>query len=204
MTKIKICGITNLEDAEAAVELGADALGFIFYPKSPRYIDTTRAGEIIASLPPFITAVGVFVDQDKPFIDRAVKECRLDAVQLHGNETAAFCASMGKKVIKGVRIKSEADLLPLGDYRVEAILLDSCRGEDYTLPTSPFDWDLAIKAKGLGKIILAGGLDENNVAEAIERVRPYAVDVCSGIEIKPGKKDIGKMKKFIEEVRNIG
>ncbi|MBU2591423.1 MAG: phosphoribosylanthranilate isomerase [Nitrospinota bacterium] len=204
MTKIKICGITNLADAEAAIEFGADALGFIFYSKSPRCIDTIKAKEIIASLPPFITTVGVFVNHDKTFIDKIVKECGLGVVQLHGNETADFCSSIEKKVIKGVRIKSAADLTHLAGYKVDAILIDSCRREDYTLPTSPFDWDLAIKVKSLGRIILAGGLNEDNVAEAIKRVAPYAVDVCSGIEKEPGKKNIDKMKKFIQEVRNIG
>lgn len=204
MTKIKICGITNLADAEAAIEFGADALGFVFYPKSPRCLDTVKAGEIIASLPPFITTVGVFVNQDKPFIDRIVKECGLDVVQLHGNETPDLCSSIEKKVIKGVRIKSGADLTHLAGYRVDAFLLDSCRSEDYTLPTSTFDWEMAVKAKGLGRIILAGGLKAENIAGAVKRVHPYAVDVCSGIEKEPGKKDMDKMKKFIQKVRNIG
>ena len=203
MVKVKICGITNHKDAEAACLYGADVLGFVF-AKSPRAITPEKAKDIIAKLPPYVVTVGVFVDEKKGKVLKIARECRLDLLQLHGNESPAYCKRLNKyyKIIKSVRVGGPADLKGLGRYAVDAFLLDSCVKGKSGGTGVRFDWALAVKAKKYGKpVILAGGLDAGNVGPAIKKVRPYAVDACSRLEAAPGRKDRGRMKKFIEKVK---
>ena len=201
-TRIKVCGITNLEDARAAADLGADALGFIFVPDTPRYIEPEAAKRIIRDLPPFITTVGVFADVPPEVILRTVSTCGLNAVQLHGCETPEYCSEInGPKLIKAFRVKDGNSLSTIPAYRVSAYLLDTYVKGKKGGTGEMFNWDLAIEAKKYGRIIVAGGLTPENVAQAIRRVRPYAVDVGSGVEARPGKKDHSKVKAFIENVK---
>jgi phosphoribosylanthranilate isomerase len=197
MTRVKICGITNLEDALFAAETGADALGFVFYAKSPRCIAPDRAREIILRLPPFVAKVGVFVNEELDRMREIMAHCHLDYAQLHGDETPEQVTVLAPRAIKAVRVRSAADVERLSDYRAAAYLLDAYH------PTKPggtgetWDWELAAVAKQYGPIILAGGLTPDNVATAIQRVHPYAVDVSSGVEAAPGIKDHQKVQRFI-------
>ena len=202
MVKIKICGITNLEDALLAAELGADALGFIFYPKSPRKVAPETAREIIAQLPPFVASVGVFVDEAAAVVEDLAAKVRLDWVQLHGQESPEYCRSLGRKVIKVFRIKDENSLRLLADYQgaAQAMLLDTYKKGQVGGTGEVFDWHLAREAKPYGRIILAGGLTPANVAQAIEVAQPAAVDAASGTEAAPGKKDPAKLRAFFKAV----
>ncbi len=202
MVKVKICGITNLEDALYAADCGADALGFIFYPKSPRFVEITRAKEIISKLPPFITNVGVFVNESIENIVNIVHECNINIVQLHGDETPEYCSKVPMKVIKAIRIKDEDSLKQIAEYKTSTFLLDAYSEDSYGGTGKIFNWNLAIKAKGYGRIILSGGLTHDNVREAIEKFKPYGVDVSSGVEEREGKKDKEKVKEFIKRVRS--
>lgn len=202
MVKVKICGITNLVDALFACEFGADALGFIFYKKSPRYISPLNVGKIIAKLPPFTTTVGVFVNELPDTINMIVNDTGLNVVQLHGDEPVEFVKVIDSPVIKAVRIKNEMDVKLLANYSVTAFLLDSLT-KSYGGSGKTFDWKIAKKAKKFGKIILSGGLTPSNVVEAIRMVSPYGVDVSSGVESEPGKKDKKKVKDFIRVVREL-
>jgi phosphoribosylanthranilate isomerase len=198
-TKIKICGMTDLNDALLAVELGADALGFIFYSKSPRYIDVSAAANICNELPPFVAKVGVFVDELEYEIEKALNECLLTALQFHGEEPPGFCQKFAAKSIKAVRMRGEESLRAAAEYDVDALLLDTYTDESRGGTGKTFDWSLAVKAKEIGlPIILSGGLTTVNVQEAVRRVRPYAVDVASGVEREPGRKDPEKLRRFIE------
>ncbi len=203
MTKIKICGITNLSDALAAVELGVDALGFVFYKPSPRYVKPDTAQKIIAALPAFISMVGVFVDEESELINQITDYCKLDLAQLHGHESPVFCEQIKADTIKAIRIRDRLSLIDIDKYPVKAVLLDSYHKDKIGGTGEVFNWDLAIDAKKYAKIILAGGLDAHNIKQAIDTVRPYAVDVSSGIEQEPGKKDIKKMWAFIESIRRF-
>ncbi|OQX52817.1 MAG: hypothetical protein B5M48_04685 [Candidatus Omnitrophica bacterium 4484_213] len=201
MTKVKICGITNREDALKAVELGVDALGFIFAP-SPRRVESKQVKEIIKKLPPEIIKVGVFVDASLKEAGKISKDCCLDALQLHGRETPAYCDELKKissaKLIKTFHLREEKDLQEISDYNLEIICLDSYTQERMGGTGKVFNWDLAKRVKRFNKkIILSGGLNPDNVQEAITEVQPYMVDVCSGVEKKPGKKDEQLMKEFI-------
>jgi phosphoribosylanthranilate isomerase len=203
-TKIKICGITNLPDARLAVELGADALGFIFYPKSPRYIKVPAAADICHALPPFVTKVGVFVDELEFEIEKALSECLLNALQFHGDEPPGFCQKFPAKSIKAIRVRDEDSLRAAAEYDVDALLFDTYTDAERGGTGKTFDWSLAVKAKEMlaPPIILSGGLTTGNVQEAIRKVRPYAVDVSSGVEREPGKKDPEKLRRFIELARS--
>jgi phosphoribosylanthranilate isomerase len=205
MIKIKICGITNLEDAEAAIDLGADALGFVFYQKSPRSISPAEAASIISKLPPFISTIGVFVDESPGEIQKIVEKTGSGIVQLHGNEPPESCR-MPVKIIKGIRVESIESLEPLAIYRdlVSAFLLDTYAPHTPGGTGQVFNWEIAIQAKKFGRVILAGGLNPENISEAVSLVKPYAVDVSSGIELNKGKKDHQKMKLFIERARASG
>ena len=202
MVRIKICGITNLEDALLAAELGADALGFIFYAKSPRKVDAETARAIIAQLPPFVAAVGVFVDEAAAVVQELAARVGLDWVQLHGQESPEYCRKLGRRVIKSFRIQDEDSLRLLGDYQgaAQALLLDTYKKGQVGGTGEVFDWELARQAKAYGPIVLAGGLTAANVAQAIKTAQPQAVDVASGVEAAPGKKDPEKLRAFFRAV----
>lgn len=200
MVKIKICGITNLEDAKAAIEFGADALGFVFYNKSPRAISPDNARSIISSLPPFTSTVGVFVDEDNTSIEEIASYAGLNVIQLHGDEPPQACR-LRKKVIKAIRVKELADIESLKSYSsVSAFLLDAYAPDSYGGTGQIFNWDIAVEAKKFGNIILAGGLNHTNIENAIRTVKPYGIDVATGVEgIRKGKKDLLKLKQFLEK-----
>jgi len=204
MVRVKVCGITNSDDAFRAVELGADALGFIFYKGSKRYIDPRDAHPIISSLPPFVSSVGVFVNQAPDEIKEAVETSGVDTVQLHGDETPEFCTLLPYKLIKAVRVKDTVNTEEVELYPVLAILFDKHTDEMYGGTGKSFDWG-ALKGIAISKkVILSGGLTPENVSRAIETVRPYGVDVSTGVEDSPGRKNHMKMRKFIEAVKNGG
>lgn len=201
-TKIKICGITNIEDAQAAVEFGADALGFIFYKKSKRYIDPQVAAKIISSLPPFLAKVGVFVNQSMEEIAQIREAAGINAAQLHGDEAPEFVSSISFETIKAIRVKDETDLDKVAQYSAQAILFDTYSDKQYGGTGKSFDWGILKDFSHTKHIILSGGLNPENVLDAVTIVRPYAVDVSSGVEAQPGKKDHTKIKKFIEAIKN--
>ena len=203
MAKVKICGITNLEDALFAAGRGADALGFVFFNESPRYIDPARAGEIIAALPPFISTVGVFADAEENFVKYAVNESGVGILQFHGSEGPAYCSSFGMPYLKAFKIRGMESLDALKDYPdAAAFLLDTYSEKEMGGTGVAFNWDIAVAARPFGRIILAGGLDPDNVAEAVRKVGPYAVDVSSGVEAAKGKKDPEAVRKFISAAGN--
>lgn len=200
---VKICGITNLEDASLAVELGAAALGFIF-AASPRQITPQKARDIVKTIPPFVKTVGVFVDEQPAAIKKMIHYCGLDLVQLHGNESPDLCNQLMPHAIKAFRIKDGACLKTGRLYfgKVRALLLDSYSKQKAGGTGKTFDWRLAIEIKKLGiPVILAGGLDPSNIDQAIRTVKPYAVDINSGVEERPGKKNFSLMKALMEKVR---
>ena len=203
--KIKICGITNLEDAEAAVAAGADALGFVFYAQSPRYIEPAVAKRIIAQLPPFVLSIGVFVNHDQESIRNLVDECRLAFAQLHGDETPTFCESLGRPVLRALRLHDRGSLLALAEYKgrmgVKGFVVDAYSSEAYGGTGQTVDWSLAREVAHAAPILLAGGLTPGNVQEAIQHVHPYGVDISSGVEEHPGKKDHEKIRAFTQAVR---
>ena len=201
MIKIKICGITHIEDALAAEEFGADAIGFNFYRKSPRYIAPEKAAEIIGQMPPFILPVGIFVNEREERIREIQEMTCLQALQFHGDETPEFCQRFGNRVIKAFQVKDKESLKNMGHYRVSAYLLDSYRDGMRGGTGTTFDWHLAVVAKTFGRVILAGGLNPENIAEAVKLVQPYGVDVAGGVERDKGVKDHVKMRRFISEVR---
>jgi phosphoribosylanthranilate isomerase len=202
MVRIKICGITNLEDARSAASLGAHALGFIFYTKSPRVVRPDAAREIIKNLPPLVMTVGVFVDEEAAVVRGVAETAGLDWVQLHGQESPEYCRTLGRRLIKGFRIKDASSLSLLPDYRdsVQTFLLDTYKAGTAGGTGETFDWALARQAGESGPIILAGGLNPANVAQAIKAARPAAVDVASGVEAAPGRKDPEKLRAFFKAV----
>lgn len=197
--RVKICGITSAADALAAVAAGADALGFMFYPPSPRYLTVEAARAITRELPPFVARVGVFVDADEDRIVETVKRVGLDTVQLHGNESPEFAARLtGCRVVKAMRMEGPSALERLAGFREFAWLLDSYVAGSFGGTGQTFNWDLACEAvRRGGQVILAGGLTVDNVARAVAAVGPYAVDVSSGVEMSPGRKDPAKVRDFI-------
>ena len=196
--KVKVCGIADLLDAVAAVELGADALGFIFAP-SPRRISPERAKRIAEALPPFVCKVGVFVDEDPEEILRVKEFCGLDLVQLHGDESPELCARLWPAVIKTFTLRNLPPSEKLSEYRARAFLIDREKGGGEPLEEI---WKAAAELAERERVILAGGLGPENVGRAIEAVRPFGVDVASGVEMKPGKKDFFKLQAFFEAVRD--
>jgi len=199
--KIKICGMTSARDAAYAADLGADAVGLIFFKKSPRAVTEAQARKILDGLPPLVHRVGVFVNESAERINRLVDRLKLDRVQLHGEESPAFCKTIRAQVFKAVRVQNADSLKGLNRYPVRGFLLDAFHPAHYGGTGEVFDWRLALRAKKAGPVILAGGLTPENVAEAIERVRPYGVDVCSGVEKRPGRKDYDKLRAFFDAVR---
>jgi phosphoribosylanthranilate isomerase len=204
---VKICGITNIEDAHAAVDAGAHALGFVFHRKSPRCVEPEAAKRVIAALPPFVLAVGVFVNEDAKRVRDIMDACGLSMAQLHGDETAAYCESLGRPVLRALRLRGPADLLAMAEYRGRAVvrgfLVDAYSDSAYGGTGHVADWTLAAEAAKAVPVVLAGGLTAGNVADAIRRVRPYGVDVSSGVEREPGKKDHAKVAAFIEAARLV-
>lgn len=200
--RVKICGITRLEDARDAVAAGADALGFMFYAGSPRHVTVEAAEAICRGLPPFISKVGVFVDAELGRIHEVATRCRLDAVQLHGRESPEFCARCERPVIRAFRVRGEETIAGLEAYRTSAWLLDSYVAGQAGGTGATFNWELAAVAVGLGRpVILAGGLTPENVAAAVCQVRPYAVDVSSGVETAPGRKDPASIRAFVSAAK---
>ena len=201
--RVKICGVTSIADAVAAVETGADALGFMFYERSPRYITLDVASAIKNALPPFVIRVGVFADATENAI-RSASLCGLNALQFHGNEPPEFLKRFSPTTtIKAFRIQNAASLALLPTYNTSAWLLDSYTPAQLGGTGNTFNWDLAFQARKLGRpIILAGGLTPENVADAVRKVRPYAVDVSSGVESAPGKKDPAKVAAFIQAAKS--
>jgi phosphoribosylanthranilate isomerase len=199
---VKICGITNLADATQASEAGADALGFIFYDQSPRSITVAAAAAIARSLPPFIVKVGVFVDAEEELVYNAIAECQLNLLQFHGAESPAYCRQFGLMSMKAFRIRDAESLAQMPSYQTDSWLLDAYSADKPGGTGERFNWDLAIKAQKLGRpIFLAGGLTPENVGDAVRRVRPYGVDVSSGVEAVPGRKDHTKVKAFIHAAK---
>ncbi|MEW6734331.1 MAG: phosphoribosylanthranilate isomerase [Acidobacteriota bacterium] len=204
MIKVKICGITSYEDAVTAIDQGVDAIGFNFYHKSPRYIAPANAREIADKLPPFLSLVGIFVNELNLDVVRSVAEmAKLTAIQLHGNESPEYCAQFQAwRLIKALRVGDNFDILHVKDFPVSAILLDHYSADAYGGTGQLFDWRVAVAAKQyVPNIILAGGLRPENVVSAIRTVKPYGVDVCSGVESSPGRKDRVRLQDFMTEVR---
>ncbi len=203
MVRVKICGITNVEDALLACELGADAIGLNFYSKSPRCVSPFEASKIIQKLPPFVAAIGVFVNWQAAPVTSLAKALSLSSAQLHGDEPPKLIGDIAKKisVIKALHIGKGSALPPFSKYRgATAFLLDAPHSGQYGGTGHTTDWSLAHTAAKSHRILLAGGLAPENVAEAILAVRPYAVDVTSGVESKPGRKDPAKLHAFFEAV----
>ena len=204
--RIKICGITTLEDALAAVQYGTNALGFILVKKSPRYVSPEKVRAIVSSLPPFIQTVGVFVNESPQEVRHLIEYCGLDLVQFHGEESPDYCKAFSTRAIKALRVKDASAIEEIDSYRdcVRGILLDSWSSKAHGGTGKRFDWDLARQAldnKAGLPVILAGGLDVSSVQDAILKVRPFGVDVSSGVEVSPGKKDKKLVKDFIKRVK---
>jgi phosphoribosylanthranilate isomerase len=206
MTRVKICGITRVEDALAAAQFGADAIGLVFHAKSPRAVTAEQAAAIVRTLPPFVTSVALFVDPEPDRVRAVLDQVRPDLLQFHGDEPAAFCAAFGRPWMKALRVRPE---MTKGDLLQSAALYADCRGLllDAYSPQAhggtghAFDWNL-IPPDLPKPVVLAGGLEPGNVAEAIRRVRPWAVDVSSGVEQAKGIKDAARIRAFMNEVKN--
>ncbi|MBF0135378.1 MAG: phosphoribosylanthranilate isomerase [Magnetococcus sp. DMHC-1] len=201
MVKIKICGMTRVADALAAVRCGADAIGLVFYPKSPRYIDPDQAARLVAALPPFVAVAGLFVNQPPEWIHEITRQCRLTDIQLHGDEPPAACLGLPARVIKAIRVATPADLQNIDQYPVAGILLDAKVSHAYGGTGQAFDWTMLDGFQCRTPLILAGGLNPDNVQQAIRMVKPYGVDLSSGVEVAPGIKDHDKMCRFMDRVR---
>jgi phosphoribosylanthranilate isomerase len=205
MIRVKVCGITNLEDALAAVQAGADALGFNFWPGSSRYIEPTEAGKVIAQLPRGVIPVGVFVNEPNMSIREITSLARLRMVQLHGEEPpeeVTTVAAQGLPVLKAIRVGPDFRPEQLAAYsEVAAFLLDTASAGERGGTGKSFDWELARKAKQYGHIVLAGGLNPENVEEAVRQAQPSGVDVCSGVESRPGVKDQARLREFVERAK---
>ncbi|KMQ50826.1 Phosphoribosylanthranilate isomerase [Chitinispirillum alkaliphilum] len=200
--RIKICGITRYEDARIAANLGVDALGFIFYPGSPRFIEPSSVSEITKMLPPFISKVGVFVDEELSVVEQIARESGIDTVQLHGSESPRYCDSVSLPVVKAFSVQPNSDLELLSQYNVQGFLLDTWRDGQRGGTGVTFDWSIAVKACARYKnVILAGGLGPSNIQEALDSVSPYAVDVNSGAEISPGVKNPLKLRDVVKIVK---
>lgn len=203
MAKVKICGITNYEDAVAAAEMGAHLLGFNFYPKSPRFIQPEKAGEIIIKLPACVDIVGVFVNAPLAEIREVAGQCQINWVQLHGDEEPEFCRELAYdsvRIIKALRVQKAEDIKRMDDYFTDAILLDAFHPAKYGGTGLRFDWNIV--GNTVRRIFLAGGINPDNAAEAAE-LGVYGIDVCSGVEAEPGKKDHKKMKKLFDNIRHL-
>jgi phosphoribosylanthranilate isomerase len=197
MLKVKICGITSCDDALHAAACGADALGFVFYAGSPRYVAPEQVRAIVEALPPFVIRVGLFVNETPERMRAVAGECALDALHMHGDEIPADCVIPPYRVIKGVRPRHAADLAALAAYPVAALLVDAAVPGQFGGTGQRADWALAAQLSAAHRVILAGGLTPDNVMAAVRQVRPYGVDVSSGVELEPGRKDPEKVARFI-------
>lgn len=202
-TRIKICGITRVQDACFAEKLGVDALGFVFYPASPRYIAPVEAAAIIRRLSPFVSAVGLFVNPTQEDIDAVLDACPLDILQLHGDEDPAFCAAQHRRVVKAVAIRGAADTLRIAEFDCPVLLDAKAPPGVYGGAGEAFDWELVREVNHRHPLILAGGLDADNIGAALAVRQWQAVDVSSGVELTPGIKDQEKMRRFITAVRGL-
>lgn len=204
-TRVKICGITRTEDGLAAARLGADAIGLVFYAASPRAVDAVRAREIVSRLQPFVTVVGLFVNADSDHVRDILSAVPLDLLQFHGDETPEYCTRFGRPYLKAIRVRPGVDLLQCArDYRTaRGLLLDAYVEGARGGTGSTFDWSLIPESLPL-PVVLSGGLDAGNVGTAVRAVRPWAVDVSSGVESAKGIKDAGKIASFMNGVRNAG
>ncbi len=202
--RVKICGITSTSDSLVAAEAGADLIGLMFFEGSPRFISMSTAKEIARELPPFVLRVGVFVNPTEDAVMRAISECSLNLLQFHGEESPEFCTQFGLMSMKAFRVRDAESLRALETYPTDAYLLDAFSPDARGGTGAKFNWDLAIDAKKLGKpIFLAGGLTPENVAEAVGKVQPFGVDVSSGVESAPGKKDAEKVRAFIQAAKSV-
>lgn len=205
MTRVKICGITSLEDAQSAIDAGADAIGFNFYSKSPRFIEPAAAAAILRRLPPIVNAIGVFVNEERPEkVEEIASIVKLSAIQLHGDETPDYCDQLADwRLIKALRVGEGFKPEQVRRYPVSAILLDGPAGNRFGGSGIPFEWSLAREAGRHARIVLAGGLSPLNVADAIREARPFAVDAANGVERSPGKKDSALIAAFVRAVRSV-
>ncbi len=195
---VKICGITSVEDAQAVEQAGADAVGLMFYEGSPRYIALEQAKAIVDSLSNTIVRVGVFVNSEESFVRQAMEICTLNMLQFHGDETPEYCARFEIMTLKAIRVSDESSLREMERYSADGFLLDAFSENSLGGTGETFNWELAKRATKSGRpIFLAGGLTSENVAEAVKAVRPFAVDVSSGVESEPGKKDAAKVRAFV-------
>lgn len=202
-TRVKICGITSVADGLMAVAAGADMVGLMFYDQSPRHVALPVAAEISRALPPYIQRVGVFVNPDETFVNQAIVECGLNLLQFHGEESSGFCTQFGLMSVKALRVQDASSLAALANYQTDAFLLDAYSRSGRGGTGEKFNWNLAVEARKFGKpIFLAGGLTPENVAEAVRQVQPFAVDVSSGVELAPGRKDETKVRAFVTAAKN--
>lgn len=202
MTLVKICGVTSIADASVAADAGADMIGLIFYPPSPRYVTPEQAGAIVASLPADLPVVGVFVNESFETIAQVARQSGISRVQLHGDESPDLCRRLPWRCIKTFRFTEQVQPEMMPDYPVDAFLIEGFHGELYGGGGVKADWQRVASLHGYGRIILAGGLTPDNVQEAIGIVQPYAVDVCSGVEATPGTKDAAKVRAFVKNARS--
>ncbi len=202
-TRVKVCGITRIEDGLAAASFGVDAIGLVFYAPSPRYVAPAHAREIAAAIAPFVSTVGLFVDADVATVSNVLQTIRLDYLQFHGDESPEYCAQFGVPFLKAIRVKPGVDLLQYAAefHAAKAILLDAFVEGTHGGTGQRFDWQLIPRNLPL-PVILSGGLEPANVTDAIRAVRPWAVDVSSGVELDKGVKDAGKIEQFMRGVRN--
>lgn len=201
-TRVKICGITSVADALMAAEAGADMIGLMFYERSPRHLTLAQAAAISRALPPFVLRAGVFVNPDAALVTQALGECGLNLLQFHGEESPGFCTQFGVMSVKAVRVRNAESVASLEQFHTDAFLLDAHSESGLGGTGEKFNWNLAVAARKFGKpIFLAGGLTPENVAAAVRQVRPFGVDVSSGVESAPGKKDQAKVRAFIAAVR---
>jgi len=202
VVKVKICGITNISDALLAIDCGADALGFVFAP-SPRQVTPEQVENIVNQLPASICKIGIFVDSELEAVNDIKSRCSLDMVQLHGSESTEYCRALLPNVIKSFQVRDETILKLLPDYEVKAYLLDSYNAKIKGGTGHTFNWAIAQKAKEYGMIILSGGLNPDNICQAIDTAQPFAVDVSSGVEAAPGKKDPDRLRNFITAAKQV-
>ena len=204
MAKIKICGITNLADAESSSALRIEYLGFNFYSKSPRYVEPEIAKKIIANNRQGLFNVGIFVDENPERVNELVQYCNLDLVQLHGSETPEYCDQIDCETIKAFQVKDDTILSSIDKYRTDYILLDAHHPELKGGTGETFNWEIAQQVVAAGKkIFLSGGLNAENIAQALSKIKPFAVDICSGAERTPGRKDPDKLQKLADIVRSL-